>query len=60
MVLPAHESLHEFGEELRHLETEYGALYLQNLQELYRQTVEEDKMAEKLAAFKAKIDKRLS
>lgn len=56
MFLP----LHEFRAELRHLETEYGANYLQELQTRYQQTLDEDKMTEKLDAFKAKIAKRLS
>jgi len=51
MLLP----MHKFREEMRHLETEHGAIYLQELQRLYQRSYEEDRMAEKMDAFKKKF-----
>jgi hypothetical protein len=46
------EKINEFREEMKHLEREYAVLYLKNLQHIYWENLEKEKMAAKLDAFK--------
>lgn len=48
------ENINEFKEEVRHLESQYAILYLQELQRSYWENLQKEKMAQKLAAFKRK------